>query len=99
LWYGAPSPDAIAWAVPKAINVVSLGPSARAKAIGDRYRKDWRELGRDEIELPHMGITRHVVVAETDAQAEKIAAAAYPRWRAAMEYLWKRSGQDFSLKE
>ena len=99
IWYGAPSPDAIAWAVPKAINVVSLGPSARAKAISDRYRKDWRELGRAESELPRIGITRHVVVAETDAQARQIARDAYPRWRAAMEFLWKRSGQDFLLKD
>ena len=99
IWYGAPSPDAIAWAVPKAINVVSLGPSARAKAIADRYRKDWRELGRGEADLPRIGITRHIVVADTDAQAQAIAHEAYPRWRAAMEFLWKRSGQDFSLKE
>ena len=99
IWYGAPTPDAIAWAVPKAINVVSLGPSTRALAISDRYRKDWRELGRAEADLPRIGITRHVVVAETDAQAEKIAKAAYPRWREAMEFLWKRSGQDFLLKE
>lgn len=99
IWYGAPTPDAIGWAVPKAINVVSLGPSSRALAISDRYRKDWRELGRPEADLPRIGITRHVVVAETDAQAERIAKAAYPRWRAAMEFLWKRSGQDFLLKE
>jgi alkanesulfonate monooxygenase SsuD/methylene tetrahydromethanopterin reductase-like flavin-dependent oxidoreductase (luciferase family) len=99
IWYGAPSPDAIAWAVPKAINVVSLGPSARAKAISDRYRKDWRELGRSEADMPRIGITRHIVVADTDAQAQTIAREAYPRWRAAMEFLWKRSGQDFLLKE
>lgn len=99
IWYGAPTPDAIGWAVPKAINVVSLGPSARALAISDRYRNDWRELGRAEADLPRIGITRHVVVAETDAQAERIAKAAYPRWREAMEFLWKRSGQDFLLKE
>lgn len=99
IWYGAPTPEAIVWAVPKAINVVSLGPSARAKAISDRYRKDWRELGRSEAELPRIGITRHVVVADTDAAAEKIARDAYPRWRQAMEFLWKRSGQDFGLKD
>jgi alkanesulfonate monooxygenase SsuD/methylene tetrahydromethanopterin reductase-like flavin-dependent oxidoreductase (luciferase family) len=99
IWYGAPSPDAIAWAVPKAINVVSLGPAVRAKAISDRYRKDWSDLGRSEADLPRIGITRHIVVADTDAEAQRIAKAAYPRWRAAMEYLWKRSGQDFSLKE
>ena len=85
--------------MPKAINVVSLGPSARAKAISDRYRKDWRELGHSEAEQPCIGITRHIVVAESDAQAQRIARNAYPRWRAAMEFLWKRSGQDFLLKE
>ena len=98
LWYGAPNPDAIAWAVPKAINVVSLGPADRARAIADRYRKDWHALGRDAAALPHIGITRHVVVADTDAQAERIAQAAYPRWRDAMDYLWRRDGVPFTLE-
>lgn len=99
LWYGAPSPDAIAWAVPKAINVVSLGPAERARAIADRYRKDWAALGRDPAALPHIGITRHIVVADTDSEAQRIANAAYPRWREAMEYLWRRSDVPFLLKD
>ena len=99
LWYGAPNPDAIAWAVPKAINVVSLGPADRARAISDRYRKDWSALKRDPAALPHIGITRHVVVADTDAQAERIAQDSYPRWRAAMEYLWRRDNVPFVLKD
>lgn len=98
LWYGAPSPDAIAWAVPKSINVVSLGPADRAKAISDRYRNDWRALGRDDAALPHIGITRHVVVAETDAAAQRIADAAYAKWRDSMDWLWRHAGQDFTLK-
>ena len=36
LWYGAPNADAIAWAAPHGMNVVSLGPGARARAISDR---------------------------------------------------------------
>jgi alkanesulfonate monooxygenase SsuD/methylene tetrahydromethanopterin reductase-like flavin-dependent oxidoreductase (luciferase family) len=32
IWYGAPNAEAIAWAAPKNINVVSLGPAARARA-------------------------------------------------------------------
>ncbi|MCF8478423.1 MAG: LLM class flavin-dependent oxidoreductase [Pseudolabrys sp.] len=99
IWYGAPNPDAVAWAVPKAINVVSLGPADRARAIADRYRADWSALGRDAAALPHIGITRHVVVADTDAQAERIAQAAYPRWRNAMDYLWRRDGVPFLLKD
>ena len=46
IWYGAPNADAIGWAAPRAVNVVSLGPAARARAISDRYRKDWAALGR-----------------------------------------------------
>jgi len=99
LWYGAPSADAVGWAVPQAVNVVSLGPAARARAIAERYRRDWAALGRAERDLPMIGITRHVVVAATDAAAKDIAQRAYPRWQAGMEYIWLRSGADFALKE
>lgn len=99
LWYGAPNAEAIGWAAPNNINVVSLGPAARARAISDRYRAEWQKLGHDEAALPGIGITRHVVVADTDADAKRIAHAAYPRWRAAMEFIWKRSGAVFTLTE
>ena len=99
IWYGAPNAEAIAWAAPHAVNVVSLGPAARARAIAERYRQEWTALGRDAAALPKIGITRHIVVAPTDAQAERIAAAVYPRWRQAMDWLWRRAGVPFALKE
>ena len=39
------------------------------------------------------------MVADSDKDARRIAAAAYPRWRSAMEYLWQRSGTPFPLKD
>jgi len=99
IWYGAPHADAIAWAAPRSINVVSLGPATRARAISDRYRNEWKRLGRDGSALPGIGITRHIVVAETDDAARAIAAAAYPRWRDAIEFLWRRTNADFVLKD
>jgi len=99
IWYGAPHADAIAWAAPRSINVVSLGPAARARAISDRYRQEWKRLGRDGSALPGIGITRHIVVAETDDAALTIAGAAYPRWRDAIEFLWRRTNADFVLKD
>jgi len=99
IWYGAPNADAIGWAAPRAINVVSLGPAERARAVSDRYRTEWAALGRRAGELPKMGITRHIVVADTDAQAECIADEAYPRWRDGMDFLWRRSNLDFTLKD
>jgi alkanesulfonate monooxygenase SsuD/methylene tetrahydromethanopterin reductase-like flavin-dependent oxidoreductase (luciferase family) len=99
VWYGAPNAEAIGWAAANNINVVSLGPAARARAISDRYRLEWTKFGRDAASLPGIGITRHVVVADTDAEAKLIAHAAYPRWRDAMDFIWRRSGVDFTLKE
>jgi alkanesulfonate monooxygenase SsuD/methylene tetrahydromethanopterin reductase-like flavin-dependent oxidoreductase (luciferase family) len=99
IWYGAPNADAIAWAAPRGVNVVSLGPAARARAISDRYRAEWTALGRPAGELPKIGITRHIVVADTDAQAQRIAHAAYPRWRDGMDFLWRRSNVAFTLKD
>ena len=97
IWYGAPNADAIGWAAPNAVNVVSLGPASRARAITDRYRKAWAELGRKSSDIPMMGITRHIVVAPTDAEAKHMARRAYAIWREAIELLWKRSGVPFGL--
>jgi alkanesulfonate monooxygenase SsuD/methylene tetrahydromethanopterin reductase-like flavin-dependent oxidoreductase (luciferase family) len=97
VWYGAPNADAVGWAAPNSVNVVSLGPAARARAITDRYRKDWAELGRKASEIPMMGITRHIVVAQSDAEAKAMARPAYAIWREAIEMLWKRSGANFPL--
>ncbi len=99
LWYGAPNADAIAWAAPRSVNVVSLGPAERARTIAERYRKEWAELKREPASLPKIGITRHIVVADSDETAKAIARAAYPRWRNAMEWLWQRSKADFVLKQ
>jgi len=97
IWYGAPNPEAIGWAAPRSVNVVSLGPAARARDISIRYRKEWGELRRKGEDLPMIGITRHIVVAETDAEAQRIAREAYPPWREAIGFLWERSKVDFVL--
>jgi alkanesulfonate monooxygenase SsuD/methylene tetrahydromethanopterin reductase-like flavin-dependent oxidoreductase (luciferase family) len=99
VWYGAPNAEAIAWAAPRAVNVVSLGPAERARAISDRYRHEWKALGRADADLPMIGITRHIVVADTDMDAGHIAAEAYSRWRDGMDFLWRRSNVDFVLKD
>jgi alkanesulfonate monooxygenase SsuD/methylene tetrahydromethanopterin reductase-like flavin-dependent oxidoreductase (luciferase family) len=99
IWYGAPNPEAIGWAAPRSINVVSLGPATRARAIAERYRTEWSALGRDPATLPKIGVTRHVVVAPTDDEAKRIARRVYTRWSNAIAFLWEHAGQDFVLKE
>jgi alkanesulfonate monooxygenase SsuD/methylene tetrahydromethanopterin reductase-like flavin-dependent oxidoreductase (luciferase family) len=38
-------------------------------------------------------------VAETDDAARAIAHAAYPRWRDAIDFLWRRANTEFVLKD
>jgi alkanesulfonate monooxygenase SsuD/methylene tetrahydromethanopterin reductase-like flavin-dependent oxidoreductase (luciferase family) len=72
--------------------VISLRPAAVAGAALQRYRAEWAALGRAAQDLPFMGLCRHVVVAETDAEAMAAARAAFPRWRASLAALWDRRG-------
>ncbi len=88
LWYGVPNPQSVEWLAHNGINAVTLGPPALVRGITDRYREIWAGDGRDPAAIPHMGFTRHVVVADTDAQALDIAVRAYKRWHHSFWYLW-----------
>ena len=99
LWYGAPNADAVPWAVTHGVNVISLGAASRARDIASRYRDDWAAAGRKSGDLPMIGISRHIVVAETDGEARRIAEEAYRPWREALEFLFQRSGTAFPLAE
>ena len=92
LWYGLGNPDSAVWAASVAANVVSLRPAAAARVAFERYRQEWQTLGRAPQDLPLMGVCRHVVVAESDADAQAAARAAFPRWRASLAALWERRG-------
>lgn len=92
LWYGVLSTETTAWAAQNNVNIVTLALDTRAREITDRYRAEWAKLGKPASEIPLMGVSRHVVVADTDAQAKEIARRAYLRWVDNFDYLWRASG-------
>jgi alkanesulfonate monooxygenase SsuD/methylene tetrahydromethanopterin reductase-like flavin-dependent oxidoreductase (luciferase family) len=92
LWYGLGNPDSAVWAAQVSANVISLRAPAATKVALDRYRAEWAALGRAAQDLPFMGVCRHVVVAETDAQAQAAARSAFARWRGSLAALWDRRG-------
>ena len=98
LWYGIGNPDSAVWAAANDANVVSLQPAAVARRTLDRYREEWAKLGKPVDALPFLGLARHVVVAESDAAAQRIARAAYPRWRASFSHLWEQRGLEVPVK-
>ena len=84
MWYGVSIPDNADWPAANDVNIVSLSPRQTVRPIFDRYLSMRRKLGKDRSML--FGVGRHVVVADTDAQALDIARRAYPRWRS--NFFW-----------
>ena len=91
-WFGASRPDRAGWCAERAINVMSLVDAERTRVTTDGFRERWQELGRDETELPHLGVNRHIVLADTELEAMRIAERVYPRFKESIDYLWVLRG-------
>jgi len=92
LWMGVGLPDSAVWPAENAINIISNQAAEKVRAVTDRYRETWARAGRPEANLPRLGMTRHVVVAEQREAALALARRAYKPWRAAFYRLWDRHG-------
>lgn len=88
LWYGARSEQATIWAARNGVNVVTLALDDDVRRMTDLYRREWTARGGSIEALPLMGVSRHIVVADTDAEAKRIASGAYRRWRESFAKLW-----------
>ncbi|MBN9371195.1 MULTISPECIES: LLM class flavin-dependent oxidoreductase [unclassified Hydrogenophaga] len=91
IWYGVGLPQGADWAAENGINIVCNGPASGVRAVTDRYRERWNAIGATGP-LPRLGVSRHVVVADTDAQAMAIASRAYTLWRERLMHLWVKHG-------
>jgi alkanesulfonate monooxygenase SsuD/methylene tetrahydromethanopterin reductase-like flavin-dependent oxidoreductase (luciferase family) len=99
LWYGISRPETVKWAAENDVNLVSfLRPMAEMRQLVEQFRAEWTALGKPPTALPCIGMTRHVVVAESEEEARKIAVRAYRPWRRNMEVLWEQRGVPFPLQ-
>jgi alkanesulfonate monooxygenase SsuD/methylene tetrahydromethanopterin reductase-like flavin-dependent oxidoreductase (luciferase family) len=85
LWYGISSPESSERCARSGYNVLTLNPSARTRETLAPHRAAAPDL--------LAGIVRFIVVAETDEAALAIAEAAYPRWYANFNALYRRFGR------
>jgi alkanesulfonate monooxygenase SsuD/methylene tetrahydromethanopterin reductase-like flavin-dependent oxidoreductase (luciferase family) len=92
LWLGIGSPDGIPHAVRNRINMVSNGTNAQVRALTDRYREEWAKTGGAAKDTPILGMNRHIVVAQTEAEALRRAKPAYAAWFRNLNLLWAKKG-------
>ena len=93
LWYGVTVPGNADWPAQNDVNILVLGLRETTTASIARYREGRIKAGRDP-DGTLFGISRHVIVADTDEQALAIARRAYPRWRESFRWLFARHGAE-----
>ena len=93
IWYGLSNPESAEFAAANRFNVVSNAAPKAVRVITDRYRAEWEKKGNDPARIPFIGMARHVVIADTDAEAMKLARRAYACWWESFDYLWRLRGQ------
>jgi alkanesulfonate monooxygenase SsuD/methylene tetrahydromethanopterin reductase-like flavin-dependent oxidoreductase (luciferase family) len=99
LWYGLSRPETVKWAAENDVNLVSfLRPTAAMRPLVEQFAAEWAALGKPPQNLPCIGVTRHIVIGETEPEALAIAARAYRPWRRNMAVLWEKRGVPFPLQ-
>ena len=97
LWYGVAHPGGVGWPAENNVNIVMNAPRDRAQGIVARYRELHVEAHGASAELPKIGLVRHVFVAETDEEAQKLAAGPYAMWKESHVELWKKFNANNTL--
>ncbi len=98
LWAGVGDENSQRFAVRNGINPVALGSVERVRKLVQFCRKVWDEEkdSPERITLqagpPKISAARHILVADTDAEAQKLARNAYNHWYAALSKLWAERG-------
>jgi alkanesulfonate monooxygenase SsuD/methylene tetrahydromethanopterin reductase-like flavin-dependent oxidoreductase (luciferase family) len=92
VWYGVHANDSAARSARQGLNVISLDGVAATRGFSDAYKTSRKEAGRSGP-IPKFGLGRMLVVADTDAEALRLAERAYPVWNASFNHLFKVYGR------
>jgi alkanesulfonate monooxygenase SsuD/methylene tetrahydromethanopterin reductase-like flavin-dependent oxidoreductase (luciferase family) len=90
LWFGISHAGRAAWAAEHEVNVVALLPAGMVRPITDAYRAEWEARGRAAQDIPFMGVSRLIVLAETEQEAMSAARRAYRPWFQSLNHLWRK---------
>jgi alkanesulfonate monooxygenase SsuD/methylene tetrahydromethanopterin reductase-like flavin-dependent oxidoreductase (luciferase family) len=96
LWYGPSNAEGAVSAAERKLNIVINNPRHLARTINDAYLDAYTKAHGDNG-APMMGLVRHIYIGDSDADALRVAAPAYRRWKLSHVELWRRMGSDNHL--
>jgi alkanesulfonate monooxygenase SsuD/methylene tetrahydromethanopterin reductase-like flavin-dependent oxidoreductase (luciferase family) len=102
-WYGLRGDHGPAFAARQGMHGVTLGSDEKVAKMLATFRAQWvacaheRKRRAVSVEKPFCGVMRAIFVADSDAEAERMARPAYKRWFDALAWLWVERGSDLHL--
>lgn len=99
LWFPSSNRDSIEFTARHGYHTAFLGRLADCKAHFERYRELWAQHRNDpgrhnaHVASPFLAKTQHLVIADTDAEAERLGLAAYATWASHLHHLTRKHGR------
>lgn len=99
LWFPSSNRESIEFTARHGYHTALLGKLADSKPLFDQYRELWERHRNDpgrhnaHVASPFLSKTQHVVIAESDAQAEKLGLEAHRNWNAHIHHLTRKLGR------
>jgi alkanesulfonate monooxygenase SsuD/methylene tetrahydromethanopterin reductase-like flavin-dependent oxidoreductase (luciferase family) len=99
LWFPTSNKESIEFTASHGYHTAFRGRIADVRPQFDRYRETWEKHRNDpgrhnaHVRTPCLAKTAHLVIAETDAEAEKLGLEAYWKWAGHIHHLTRKLGR------
>jgi len=99
LWFPSSNSESIAFTARHGYHTAFLGRLADCKPHFERYRELWARHRDDpgrhnaHVDSPFLAKTQHLVIADSDAEAERLGLEAYATWAGHIHHLTRKHGR------
>jgi alkanesulfonate monooxygenase SsuD/methylene tetrahydromethanopterin reductase-like flavin-dependent oxidoreductase (luciferase family) len=99
LWFPSSNRESIAFTARHGYHTVLMTKLADCKPLFDEYREIWQRHRQDpdrhnsHVAAPFLAKTQHLVVADTEAEAEKLGLQAFETWKGHIHHLTRKAGR------
>jgi len=99
LWFPSSNKESIEFTAKHGYHTAFLGSAANCRTHFEQYRETWTrhrgDPGRHNAHVaePFLAKTQHIVIADTESEAEKLGLEAYESWAGHIHYLTRRAGR------
>ena len=99
LWFPSSNRESIEFTARHGYHTAFIGKHSDCKPLFERYRELWEKHRNDagrhnaHVAAPFLARTQHLVIADTDAEAEKLGLKAYESWASHIHHLTRKLGR------